>query len=90
MNSLMKLTTSETLVLLGLFDLARADRAATVGRLWEQTLLSRETVVTAIDRLEACGYADRAALRLTLPGLAVAVALASRVRRAERSRRLAA
>ena len=44
MNSVMNLDTPETLVLVGLLDLAQADRAATVLRLAAETDLPSDSV----------------------------------------------
>ncbi len=90
MNSIMNLTTSETLVLVGLLDLAQADRAATLIRLAAETDLSRQAVEAGLGRLDRAGLADRERLRLTLTGLALALAVAPRARRLRRPRVLAA
>jgi DNA-binding IclR family transcriptional regulator len=86
----MALETSEILVLSALFQLAQEDRAATLIRLSAQTDLSRDALLPCLDRLHAAGWVDHERLRLTLPGLAVAVAFAPRARRLARSGALAA
>lgn len=86
----MNLTTSETLVLVGLLDLAQVDRAATLIRLMAETDLPRASVGAALARLDRAGLADRERVRLTLTGLALALAVAPRARRLRRPRVLAA
>lgn len=86
----MALETSEILVLTALFRLAREDRAATVIRLSGETGLGRDALLPCLDRLHAAGLADRDRLRLTLPGLAAAVAYAPDARRLAHARVLAA
>ena len=81
MNSVMNLDTSETLVLVGLLDLAQADRAATVLRLAAETDLPRDSVEGCLERLDQAGLAACERLRLTLTGLAIALAVAPRARR---------
>jgi len=85
----MTLTTQETLVLRELFELAQSDTPATVIRLMTRTELPRATVEAALARLDRAGWVSREAIRLSLPGLALAVAAGPRARGA-RGRRLAA
>jgi hypothetical protein len=86
----MALETSEILVLSALLQLAQEDRAATLIRLSTETELGREQLLPCLERLHGAGWVDQERLRLTLPGLAVAVAFAPRVRRLARSGALAA
>lgn len=86
----MTLPTAESLVLSGLFALAQQDRPATLIRLAAFTELPRERVEACLGRLDTAGLVDRERLRLTLPGLALAVAAAPRARRELESRTLAA
>ncbi len=71
----------ETSILSAFFELAQEDEAATTLRLVARTGLSREVVCAGLERLEQGGFVDRERLRLTLPGLAFAVASAPRIRR---------
>lgn len=85
----MTLETSEIRVLSAFFSLAQQDRAATVIRLGAEADLPREALLPCLERLHAGGYVDREQLRLTLSGLALAVAFGARSRVAE-ARTLAA
>lgn len=76
----MTLETTEILLLSALFQLAQADRAATLIRLASHTQLSREAALAGLARLAAAGWVDGERLRLTLPGLALAAGLYPRVR----------
>jgi DNA-binding IclR family transcriptional regulator len=79
----MTLNHRDLLVLKALYTLALGDRHATLGRLAEATGFARPELVVCLARLDAGGYADSARIRLTLPGLALAVAAPRRRRRGE-------
>lgn len=81
----MAIEAAQSLVLVGLFELAQQDRTATVIRLGAHTQLERRELLECLARLDAAGYVDRERLSLTLPGLALAVALAPSARRLRRS-----
>lgn len=70
--------TAETRVLSALFRLGQDDRKATHGLLSLHTELGRDELLPCLRRLHAAGFIDQERLRLTLPGLAVAVGCASR------------
>lgn len=86
----MRLTPAEILTLSGLFELAQADREATRQRLAEHTGLWREEVAAASASLAVGGWLDPRELRLTLPGLCLAAAIAPQARQLRGARRLAA
>ena len=58
-----------------LFDMAREDRPAELGRLASRLALSCRQTDAILHELERAGLADAERVRLTMPGLAVAVAL---------------
>ena len=74
----MDLQITHSLVLAAIFELLQADRAVTRPRLSAPTGLSPERLLRALAELEVNGWVDREELRLTLPGLAVAVAVQGR------------
>lgn len=77
----MPLETSEILVLSALLELAQGDRAATLISLSGETGLGRSELLPCVERLDAAGWVDGERLRLTLPGLALAVGVGPRARR---------
>lgn len=69
------------IVLVAVFELAAADRAANVRSLAEYLGFSRRQVASALDSLARRGWVNAERVRLTLPGLVQAVSWQSRMRR---------
>jgi hypothetical protein len=60
-----------------LYRLASTDRPASIPRICRCTGLPAAAAVEALERLASAGLADAQRVRLTLPGLAIAVAQCS-------------
>ncbi len=86
----MDLQITHSLVLAAFFELAQQDRVVTRPRLSAFTGLLPDQVRDTLGDLQTAGWVDADALRLTLPGLAVAVAVRGRARELRTTRVLAA